>query len=152
MTNWPQVSIDIPDGYAECFGCGQDNPIGLKLKFEPDGKGIKAICTPDERYQGWPGYLHGGIVGCLLDEVMSNVTYQQGIRCVTAKYETRLRQLIPIGVTLTITSHTTRKTRKVIDCVSAVKLPDGTIVAEGSATHFVIDVQRDTGKAENNDR
>lgn len=151
MSNWPQVSIDIPEGYAKCFGCGQENPIGLKLKFEPDGKGIKAVFTADERYQGWPGYLHGGIVGCLLDEVMSNVTYLQGIRCITVKLETRLKQLIPIGIPLTITSHITRKTRKVIDCVSTVKLPDGTVVAEGSATHFVIDTQKIERKADSND-
>jgi acyl-coenzyme A thioesterase PaaI-like protein len=92
MGNWPQVSIDLPEGYSQCFGCGQDNPIGLKMKFEPDGKGIKAIFTADERYQGWPGYLHGGIVGCLLDEVMSNAAYIQGIRCVTAKFESRLKR------------------------------------------------------------
>jgi ABC-type lipopolysaccharide export system ATPase subunit len=61
--------------------------------------------------------------------------------------ETRLKQMIPIGIPLVITSHITRKTRKVIDCASTVQLPDGTVVAEGSATHFVIDTQRITGKA-----
>ena len=152
MGNWPQVAIDLPEGYSQCFGCGQDNPIGLKLKFEPDGKGVKAIFTPDERYQGWPGYLHGGIVGCLLDEVMSNAAVSEGVRCVTARFESRLKSLIPIGIPLIITSHTTRKTRKVIECASAVRLQDGTVVAEGSATHFVIDVQRGDRKAESNDR
>ncbi len=151
MGNWPQVAIDLPEGYSQCFGCGQDNPIGLKLKFEPDGKGIKAIFTPDERYQGWPGYLHGGIVGCLLDEAMSNAASSQGIRCVTARFETRLKRLIPIGIPLSIASHVTRKTRKVIECVSAVRLQDGTVVAEGTATHFVIDVQRGNRKAESSD-
>jgi acyl-coenzyme A thioesterase PaaI-like protein len=152
MGNWPQVVIDLPEGYSQCFGCGQDNPIGLKLKFEPDGKGIKAIFTPDERYQGWPGYLHGGIVGCLLDEVMSNAATSQGVRCVTARIETRLKRLIPINIPLVITSHVTRKTRKVIDCASAVRLQDGTIVAEGNATHFVADIQKDDVKAGSNDR
>ena len=152
MGNWPQVSIDLPEGYSQCFGCGQDNPIGLKLKFEPDGKGIKSVFIADERYQGWPGYMHGGIVACLLDEIMGNVTYLQGIKCITAKIETRLRQLIPIGVPLTITAHINRKTRKVIDCSSTVKLPDGTVVAEGSATHFVIDVQRIHSQADRNDQ
>jgi acyl-coenzyme A thioesterase PaaI-like protein len=147
MSNWPQILINLPENYRHCFGCGVDNPIGLKLKFEPDGKGIKSIFTPDERYQGWPGYLHGGIAGCLLDEVMSNAAYQQGIRCVTAKYEARLTRLIPIGVPLTITSNITRRTRKVIECASTIKLPDGTIVAEGNATQFVIDVQRASAKA-----
>ena len=83
---------------------------------------------------------------------MGNAAYVQGIQCVTARYEVRLKQLIPLGMPLTIYSHISRKTRKVIECTSAVKLPDGTVVAEGNATHFVINVQRTNSKVENNDR
>lgn len=138
MGIWPQVNIDLPKGYNQCFGCGDSNPIGLKLKFRQDGNGVKADFIPSEQYQGWPGYLHGGIVGCLLDEVMSNAAASQGVRCVTARYEIRLKRLIPITEPLIITASVTRKTRKVIECVSAIRLKDSTIVAEGNATHFVI--------------
>jgi acyl-coenzyme A thioesterase PaaI-like protein len=146
MGTWPQVSISLPEGYSLCFGCGQDNPIGLKMKFVPDGKGVRAVFNPDERYQGWPGYLHGGIVACLLDEAMSHAAGATGARCVTARFETRLKRLVPISGPLTVTSHVTRKTRKVIECASVLSLADGTIAAEGSATHFVIDARPESGK------
>jgi hypothetical protein len=85
MASWPQISIDLPPGYGGCFGCGQDNPIGLKMKFTPDGEGVRSVVKLDERYQGWPGYLHGGIVGCLLDEAMSHAALATGAHCITAK-------------------------------------------------------------------
>jgi len=149
MGMWPQVSIDLPEGYGLCFGCGQDNPIGLKMKFAPDGKGVSAIFNPDARYQGWPGYLHGGIVACLLDEAMSHAAGATGARCVTARFETRLKRLTPISGPLTVTGHVTRKTRKVIECAAAVSLADGTVAAEGNATHFVINARPEAGR---NDR
>lgn len=139
MSDWPQVRIDIKPNYSGCFGCGQNNPIGLRLKFERDGHGTKVEFTGSEQYQGWPGYLHGGIVGCLLDEVMSNAASAGGLRCITARYETRLKKLIPINAPLTINGHVTRKTRKVIECAAKITLKDGTVAAEGSATHFVIE-------------
>ncbi len=138
MSNWPQVVLNLSPSYGGCFGCGQDNPIGFKLKFEHDEHGSRVEFTPTEKYQGWPGYLHGGIVGCLLDEAMSNAAAAGGVPCVTAKYETRLNKLIPINEPLLITAHITHKTRKVIECVSEITLKDGTVVAGGKATHFVV--------------
>lgn len=138
MSNWPQVVLNLEPGYGGCFGCGSQNPIGLKLKFQRDISGSRAEFTATEHYQGWPGYLHGGIAGLLLDEVMSNAAAAGGVPCVTAKYETRLKKLIPINQPLTISARITRRTRKVIECVSEITLRDGTVAAEGSATHFIV--------------
>ena len=38
MIVWPKVSIDINKEFTMCFACGQENPIGLKLKFKQEGK------------------------------------------------------------------------------------------------------------------
>ncbi len=137
MANWPQVSLSSTDGYTHCFGCGQDNPIGLKLKLEPDGKGLRAEFTPGEQYQGWPGYLHGGITTCILDEAMNNTAGLGGLRCITARLETRFIHLIPINQPLVITAHVTKKTRKVIQTAGKISLTNGSVAAEATGTHFV---------------
>ena len=136
MGTWPQINMNLPDGYSKCFGCG---PIGLKLKFHEEGEGVKAEFTAGEQYQGWPGYLHGGIVGCLLDEAMSYAVLFAGQHCITAEFKVRLKRLTPINEPLVITSSITKKTRKVIECISAISLSDGTILAEGSAKQFIVD-------------
>ena len=91
MVEIPKVTLntDLNEGF--CFGCGCNNPIGLKLKFNIDGDSLQTEFTPDKAHQGWPGLLHGGILGCLLDEAMSNIAYATGNTCLTASISIRLK-------------------------------------------------------------
>jgi len=136
MTTWPQISIDTDRSYNQCFGCGQDNPIGLKLSFQWDGKTARAEFTPTDCYQGWSGLVHGGIIICLLDEAMSWAVLFEGMSCVTAKIQVNLRRLASINEPLVIISSITKKTRKVAETKAVVALRDGTLIAEGTAKHF----------------
>ena len=138
MTNWPQISVDVEGGYSLCFGCGQDNPIGLKLSFQWDGETARAEFTPTEFYQGWPGLVHGGIIICMLDEAMAYAALFEGMNCVTAKMQVKLSRPASIDEPLVITSSVAKKTRKLVETRAAVSLKDGTPVAEGKATQFVV--------------
>jgi len=143
MVNWPQISIDTDRGYSKCFGCGRDNPIGLKLDFKWDGKTAEAEFTPTEFYQGWSGLVHGGIIICILDEAMGYATLFEGANCITARIQARLRRPTPVDEPLVITSSITKKTRKLIETRANISLKDGTPVAEGTATQFVINTRTD---------
>ncbi len=152
MKTWPQISIDTEKSLAMCFGCGQDNPIGLKLNFKWDNKTARAEFIPNKSHQGWSGIVHGGIIGCLLDEAMSYAPYFEGIPCLTAKMQVRIRRPALIDEPLIITSSITKKTRRLIETRAAIVLKDGTPVAESTATMFVIhskqeDVSGKEGKA-----
>ena len=139
MTNWPKVPIDIGKDFTMCFACGKDNPIGLRLKFKPDGKTARAEFTPNKFHQGWVGIVHGGVIHCILDEAISYATRFAGIKCVTAKMQARLRRLALIDELLIITSSVTRKTRKLAETEATISLRDGTLVAESTATMFIFD-------------
>jgi acyl-coenzyme A thioesterase PaaI-like protein len=138
MSNWPQIALNTNNDNSRCFGCGPNNPIGLKLKFQTDVKTVRTEFTPGEQYQGWSGYLHGGITACILDEVLSQAVHMEGLNCVTARLDTRLKHLIPLNQPIVITSSVTQKTRKVIKTKAIIYLTDGTIAAEGDGTHFVV--------------
>ena len=138
MKNWPQISVDTDRGYSMCFGCGQNNPIGLKLGFRWDGKTARAEFTPTKFYQGWSGLVHGGILISILDEAMAYAALFEGRHCITAKMQVKLSRLAPIDEPLIITSSTIRKTRKLVEAKAAISLKDGTLIAEGTATQFVI--------------
>ena len=135
----PRVTLntDLNEGF--CFGCGVNNPIGLKLKFVREGDTIRAEYTPDRRYQGWPGLLHGGLTGTLLDEAMSNIAYSTGHTCLTAAITIRIRQPIPVDVPLTVTARITRQRKKIIETAGTLALADGTVVAEAAAKQFVVE-------------
>jgi len=46
-----------------------------------------------------------------------------------------------VGQSLVVSSSITRKTRRLIETAAQVCLPDGTLVAESRATHYVVDNQ-----------
>lgn len=152
MKTWPQISIDTEKSLAMCFGCGPDNPIGLKLNFKWDNKTARAEFIPNKSHQGWSGIVHGGIISCLLDEAMGYATYFEDIVCLTAKMQIRIRRPALIGEPLIITSSITRRTKRLVETRAAIALKDGTPVAESTATMFVIhskqeDVNGKEGKA-----
>ena len=70
------TAVDLPwsvlDDYR-CFGCSPHNPSGLRLRFEPDGDGLRSRFTLDRGFESYPGVVHGGLVGVICDETMGNL-------------------------------------------------------------------------------
>ena len=151
MTNWPRVTMDTNRDYSLCFGCGQNNPIGLKLSFQQVGEDARAEFTPSELYQGWPGLVHGGILICMLDEAMGWVVMFQGLNCITAEMQIKLKRPVSINEPLIITASITKKTRKLVKSQAAVSLPDGTLIAQGKATQFVVNSKHKEGNPEHDE-
>ena len=87
MTALPRITLNTDLDEGMCFGCGKENPIGLKMDFTRDGNSLRASFTTGKVHQGWPGVVHGGILACLLDEAMSNAAYAEGIACLTASMQ-----------------------------------------------------------------
>ena len=50
-----------------CFGCGQANPRGLKLRSYAEDDVVVASFTPWPEHDNGLGYLNGGIIATLLD-------------------------------------------------------------------------------------
>lgn len=143
MINLPQIPTDLDTTYNMCFGCGRDNPIGLKLSFQWDGKTARAEFFPREEHQGWQGYVHGGIVACLLDEAMAYAAHYSGVNCVTARMEVRLRQMVKVNEPLILTSSVSKQNRRLIETKATVSLRDGTAIAEGTSTLFIISARKE---------
>ena len=54
--------MNVQPSSRQCFLCGVENPIGLKLSFYELGDGrVATRFLPQQRHQGYPGVLHGGI-------------------------------------------------------------------------------------------
>jgi uncharacterized protein (TIGR00369 family) len=81
----------IDDNY--CFACGSKNSDGLKLKFTYSDDNSKAETTyiPPEKFQGWKGIVHGGIITTLLDEVMAKAAIIKGYHILTGEITVRFK-------------------------------------------------------------
>ncbi len=125
-----------------CFGCGQENPIGLRLTFQWDGKTARADFTPAKQYQGWSNIIHGGIIAALLDEAMGHAALYSGISdFLTARLQVNFKRPAVAGEPLVITASVVKMEGRSVRLEAAVSLPDGTLVAEGRATQIIITSQ-----------
>jgi acyl-coenzyme A thioesterase PaaI-like protein len=113
-----------------CFACGQDNPIGLRLRFREDGEGIRAEFTPGPQYQGYTGVLHGGIIAAALDDAMANLFHRKGQETVTGRLEVRYRREAPIGTRLIVSARMTGDRGRLFTAEATLTLPDGTRLAD----------------------
>ena len=117
-----------------CFVCGKHNPDGLHLDFEPEGlSGVRTIYVIPERFQGFAGIAHGGILSTILDECMVNTLWLRGITAVTARLEVRLRRPVSVGERVTFRAEVVRESARGFEVSSRAELDDGTAVADGKA-------------------
>ena len=134
--NTPKVNVDCPSEL--CFACGQNNPIGLKLKPVYDGEKVWAEFTPGELHQGWNDTVHGGIVYTLLDEITAYAVLCRGVDFgVTAKSEVRFRHVAPINEPIQISAWVTKFRKRLVEAQGVLTLKDNTIIAEGSSLFYI---------------
>jgi acyl-coenzyme A thioesterase PaaI-like protein len=120
-----------------CFVCGRDNPVGLKVRWDehPEAGEIRGVVTVPEHFNGYPGVVHGGVVGALLDETAGRtILMDAGFDdlMVTAKLEVVFRHPTPTGVALSVVGRLRRRSEARAEAEAELLLPDGTVAARGS--------------------
>lgn len=76
----------------------------MQLTFEQDddAKRIRGVFKIPSDYQGGAGFVHGGIIATLLDEVMAKVSRFAKDHCVTAKLTVEYLKPVPVGADLIV--------------------------------------------------
>lgn len=97
-----------------CFVCGPGNSIGLKLEFRIENDVSKSEFTPGSMHCGFDDVTHGGIIFSVLDDVMANWIYLQGIKAYTAKCDIRYKDSLPIGTKVLLEGHCIKKRGRLI--------------------------------------
>lgn len=125
----------------KCFVCGTQNPAGLKLSFQdkPDGNGVETVFLPDERYQGWEGIVHGGIIATLLDETMAKAAIAAGLNVVTAEISVRFKKPAFVMTALTCAGEIETVQKKVVRAKATVFEQGGPPLATATSRMFVVD-------------
>ena len=93
-----QLKVLQAEVHPYCLVCSGSNPFGLALEFEvmPDGS-VSTCFMGNPTLEGYPGWLHGGMVASLLDGTMTNCLFAHGLVAVTAGLNVRYRKPIAIG-------------------------------------------------------
>jgi acyl-coenzyme A thioesterase PaaI-like protein len=123
-----------------CFGCGDDNPIGLHLRFTPEGDGVKASFIPRPEHQGFHDVVHGGIISAVLDEAMAWATAHVGVWAVTGEMRVRFRQPLGIGEPTSVVARVSGTRGRLVTAAAELQLDRyGSSIATSSATFAEVD-------------
>ena len=127
--------------YDGCFVCGDHNNIGLKARFfYKDNLAVTEILA-DERFEGYKGIYHGGIISTILDEAMIKAILAEGKFAVTAEITVRFHVPIKIGDKLRIIGRVTENKGKMFYTEAKALFNETEIVA--SATGKCIEARPD---------
>lgn len=126
----------------QCFGCGQDNRLGLRLNIRLVGDRTECIFTPIPEFQGPPGVTHSGVVAAVLDEVMSQLIYSQLQLAATRKVEVTYRRPLRVGQTYRFTAEIVKQNSRIIAARAEARDADGNQVARARGIFAPLDEER----------
>ncbi|MEA2001997.1 MAG: PaaI family thioesterase [Actinomycetota bacterium] len=125
--------------YDHCFGCGVNNPIGLRLDdFEQVDNTVRAVFVPRQDFHGFSDLLHGGIVAAGLDEIMGwTAILVENVMVMTGTLDLRYRKPAPVDTTFTLEGELVeRRSRRLR--LSGRMLDGETVVAEATGMFLVV--------------
>jgi acyl-coenzyme A thioesterase PaaI-like protein len=139
--------------YAQCFGCGGEQPHGLHLEARAgDGVTITAEFTVRPEHQGAPGLAHGGVLTSALDETLGSLNWLLRTIAVTGRLETDFVRPVPVGTTLHLAAEVTAVAGRKIYSTATGRVggPDGPVAVRADALFIEVKVDHfiDHGREE----
>ena len=123
-----------------CFACGELNEHGLHLDLHVEGDRCWTELSLPERFQGWEGIAHGGILCTILDEVMAWSLAATDNWGVTARLNVAFRKPVALGRPFRAEGWVTAPRRRMIETAGRiVDAADGSQLATAEATYVAAD-------------
>jgi uncharacterized protein (TIGR00369 family) len=132
-----------PNPTNHCFGCGGANARGMQLTFEQDdaARRIRGSFRLTADYQGGTGFVHGGIVATLLDEVMAKVSRFEGDHAVTGELTVEYVKPVPVDRDLLVEGWEIERNGRNLLRQGEIRDASGALLARGKGRFVQIDVE-----------
>ena len=111
----PDRKVEKEDNYhTNCFACGSGNGMGLRLKFHRNEDGsVWGDFLAHQKFEGYSGILHGGIIATLLDSAMTNCLLMEGIPALTGRLSIKYSVPIRTGLIVRLEARILDKLRRI---------------------------------------
>jgi uncharacterized protein (TIGR00369 family) len=131
--------VKIPKNF--CFGCGPNNPDGMRLKFVLDESGKRFVCRfkLSKRYVGPPGHAHGGVIATILDEAMGKVNKLRHVIALTSEMTVNYLKPVPLGKSLVAIGREKYVRGRVHVNEGEIQDEDGVVLARSRGKFIAID-------------
>jgi acyl-CoA hydrolase len=127
-----------PSQNTNCFGCGADNPHGLKIDFYINHHG--AACArwiPARSCESFPGTIHGGLLTTAMDEAMAKAILATGTKALTCELRVRLHESVRPNDSLEVRGWIVKRNRRLIHTEASILNASGAKHAHAWATFLV---------------
>ena len=95
------LSTKAGDLFADCFGCGPQHAIGLRVRCFKTEEGVLSPIVIPRCFEGPRGAAHGGIVTTCLDEILAGAAFRAtGRLSVTGELTVRFVKPVPLETPL----------------------------------------------------
>ena len=133
-----------PNPGNHCFGCGGANERGMQLTFEQDDEArqIRGVMRLGAEYQGGAGFVHGGIVATLLDEVMAKVNRFGQDYAVTAQLTVEYLKPVPVDEEIIVNGWEVERNGRNLLREGEIRDGSGVLLARGKGRFVSIDPKR----------
>jgi uncharacterized protein (TIGR00369 family) len=123
-----------------CFGCGQDNSQGMRLKFsvDPAESVVRGAFRLAGRYQGPSASAHGGIIATVMDDAMGKLNRVEGIRAVTAELNVEYLRPVPLGRKIVVQARRAEQRGRNYFRECTIHDSDGNLLARGRTRYVKI--------------
>jgi acyl-coenzyme A thioesterase PaaI-like protein len=126
-----------------CFACGTLNAHRLRLDLHLERGRSWTTVRLDQRFEGWDGIAHGGIVTTILDEVMAWALVASDAWGMTARMNVEFRAPVPIDRTVRAEGELVEARRRIFR--TSARLVDeatGALLASADGTYVAAPPER----------
>ncbi len=126
-----------------CFACGALNEHGIHLELHVDGDRCWTELALPERFQGWDGIAHGGVICTILDEVMAWSLAATDNWGLTARMAVEFKRPVQLGVPIRGEGWVSATRRRLVDTAGRIVDPaTGDVLATATATYVAAGAER----------
>lgn len=135
-----------------CFGCGPDNPDGLRIRIFRDGQSASRLVgtyRPRETQIGFPQIVHGGLqftaLDCMAAWTVLILRQPGNLMPITKSATTRFLKPACFGIELSLSSEVIREatqSREPLLIRGAIRDPAGEILTEIDFEYLLLPQQR----------
>jgi acyl-coenzyme A thioesterase PaaI-like protein len=149
LTSEARIAIQAPGtapfeiGPHHCFACGTLNEHGLHLDLHLERRQSWVELALDDRFEGWDGVVHGGIVSTILDEVMAWALVAEDNWGLTARLNVAFKAPVNVGQMIRAEGWIIRERRRIVDTEARlVDQETGTLLATATGVYVAADAAR----------
>lgn len=129
----------------DCIICGMKNDLGLKAPFyEMEDGSLWTKVTYKSYHQSYPGRVHGGMITCLLDELIGRAIWikEPDMWGVTMTINVKFRKPVPYDQELKGIGRIIESKRRTFTGTGEIYDKDGNLLAEAEAVYFKLPLNK----------